>query len=93
MKINLEETIALPSGVTATLANGTLTIKGPKGEITRNLKDPLITIQTKDNTITIKRKKGTKRHKRIINSFAAHINNMIQGAQQPYQYILKILAL
>lgn len=90
MKINLEETVTLPSGVTATLANGIVTIKGPKGELERAMKDPMITIKLKENTVVITRKKGTKRQKRMINSFVAHLNNMIQGVQQPYQYRLKI---
>jgi large subunit ribosomal protein L6 len=90
MKANIEETVTLPSGITATLTNSILTVKGPKGEVSKNLADPLITLKIKENSITLTRKKASKRHKRIINSFIAHINNMIKGSQQPYQYRLKV---
>ncbi len=90
MKTKLEEKIELPTGVTATLANGLLMVKGPKGEASRNMKDPIIQIETKENTIAVSCTKGNRRQKRIINTFAAHIRNIIQGVQQPYQYRLKI---
>ncbi len=90
MKIKIEEKIELPNEITATIANDVLTVKGPKGEVAREMKDPEIKIKTEDKAITISCKKGNKRQKRIINSFAAHARNMIKGVQQPYQYRLKI---
>ena len=86
----IKETVTLPNGVTATISDGTLTVKGPKGDVSRSMKDPQITIKLQDNTITMSSKKDTKRQKRTINSFVAHINNMAKGTQQPYQYRLKI---
>ncbi len=90
MKTKIDETVQLPSGVSASLTNGIMTVKGPKGEVSRAMKDPLINIAAANNTITFACKKGSKRQKRVINTFTAHANNMIQGVQQPYQYRLKI---
>lgn len=90
MKVKIEETIELPSGVTATFAKRIITIKGPKGEATREIKDPKIKAVIKENKVTIEYKNAGKRQKRLINSFIAHINNCITGVQQPYQYKMKI---
>ncbi|MBW2970219.1 50S ribosomal protein L6 [Candidatus Woesearchaeota archaeon] len=86
----MQEEIQTPNEVTATAKDNTITIKGPKGEVQRTLKEPSIKLKTENNTIKITCKKGTKRQKRVINSFAAHIENMIKGVQEPYKYVLKI---
>lgn len=90
MKPALQEQLQLPSGVTATLAHGEMTVKGPKGEVTKILKDPQVNIKVEGNNVTFKSEKGTKRQKRTMNSFIAHLNNMIKGAQEPYKYVMKI---
>ena len=90
MKIKLEQKIEMPSGVTAAVANEILTIKGPKGEVSKELKYPLITLKAADNSVLISCSKGTKRQKRVINTFVANVKNMVQGVQEPYQYLLKI---
>jgi len=50
MKLDIIETSELPNGVTATEG---ITIKGPKGEVTKKLRDPQITITVETNKITI----------------------------------------
>lgn len=90
MKLDITETVKAPEGVTISLDGRTLTVKGPKGEITRRLPDPRIALVVKDNTVTLSCKNGTKRHKRTINTYRAHINNMTHGVQTPYHYKLKI---
>ena len=90
MKLKLDTIIELPGEVTASFANGLLLLKGPKGEVTRKLVDPLLSIKVESKKITLGCKKGTKRQKRMINTFEAHLQNMITGVQVPYQYRLKI---
>ena len=87
-KIN--EMIALPAGVTASVNHDKINIKGPKGEITRKLMDPKVTIEAKEEKITLTSPRSTKRDKRTVGTFTAHINNMIRGVQKPYVYKLKI---
>lgn len=90
MKLDIKETITMPNGVTATNNKGQITIKGPKGEVTKTMIDPRVTITAKDNTVEITSKKATKKQKRMIYTFVAHLNTMIKGVQEPYQYRLKI---
>jgi large subunit ribosomal protein L6 len=90
MKLSMDETVEMPGGVTASYANGVLTVKGPKGEVLRKMMDPELKIGVENNKFRISCKLASRRHKRVINSFIAHVNNMIKGVQQPYQYRLKI---
>ena len=85
-----ENKTELPSGITATIADGVVIVKGPKGEVSRNMKDPQIKIKQEGNSISFSAPKDTKRQRRVINSLTAHLNNMIKGVQQPYTYRLKI---
>jgi large subunit ribosomal protein L6 len=67
-----------------------MTVKGPKGEVIKMLKDPQLNIKTEGDKVTFASAKGTKRQKRVMNSFIAHLNNMIKGVQEPYKYVMKI---
>jgi len=90
MKQNVEETLAIPDGITVTLDKAVLTVKGPKGEIKRNvpIQEVKITIQAKEFKITAQ--KATKKEKTHLYSTLAHTKNMIKGVQKPYVYTLKI---
>ncbi|MBS3125536.1 50S ribosomal protein L6 [Candidatus Woesearchaeota archaeon] len=90
MKSKIDTSIELPQGVTASFASGVLLLKGPKGEVARKLADPLLVMKVEPNKVVISCPKGTKRQKRMMNTFEAHINNMTKGVQEPYQYRLKI---
>ena len=89
-KEQLTETITLPEGVTASLQDEHLQVKGEKGEITRKLSHPLITIGVGNNTITVSCSKDAKRKERALaGTFAAHCKSMIKGVTQGYTYTMK----
>ncbi len=90
MKLDIVEKVELPSGITASYSEGSLTIKGPKGEVSRLLKTPKVSMSVQGNVIEVNSTKATKREKRIAYSFLAHIKNMILGVQEPFVYRLKI---
>lgn len=86
----LGEEIEIPKGVVATMADGELKIKGAKGEATKKILDPMIKIKIEDNKIIIGGLRNTKKEKKMIGTFKAHINNVIVGCNEPYLYTLKI---
>ena len=90
MKERIESEIVLPQGVNASLENKFVIVKGPKGELRRELSYPTVKISVEGAKLTLVCEKGTKREKRMILSFAAHIKNMVNGVQNPYIYKLKI---
>ena len=81
--------ITLVANTTASMKDGVLTIKGPKGEIKREFK-PLIDIAIVDTTITLKPTRNSPFSASLWGTYASHISNMIQGVNKPYEKILKI---
>ena len=79
-------------GVSASVDNGMVIIKGEKGENKRNFFNPKIMIQVKGEEIIISTKTISKNQKRIINTFTAHIKNMIKGVNEEFVYELKIVS-
>ncbi len=86
----IEESVELPQGVTASTSNSTLTLKGPKGEASRNLYSEKAEVLAEDGKITIKAKRSTKKEKKVAGTFRAHINNMIKGVVEGHHYTLKV---
>ena len=75
----VKEQITVPDGVTASLENNVLTIKGGKGELSRTFIHPKIEMKVNGNTVEIHSKKVRRKEKALIGTFVAHIKNMIKG--------------
>lgn len=90
IKEKLNKEIEIPKGITLSFENNIMTAKGPKGEVKKKLLHPMIDIIIKENKLTITTKKNSKREKKILFTFNAHIKNMIKGASEGFNYKLKI---
>ena len=75
--------ITIPSDVTITLDGNKLTVKGPKGELTREF-NKLINIEVKDNELTCKRANEDLFTKSIHGTTNALIKNMIDGVSKGF---------
>lgn len=90
MKKEIFQTIEIPEGVEAELDGNMLTVKGPEGEVKKELRGENVNIEKRDNQIVVGNKKATKNEKKKINSIRAHIQNMIKGVTEKFEYQLKI---
>tara|TARA_Y100000310_G_scaffold278642_1_gene297209 strand:+ start:24484 stop:25026 length:543 start_codon:yes stop_codon:yes gene_type:complete len=90
MKQDIIKEIELGEGVTVSISAGTVTVKGPKGEVIKNLIHPRITFEQQENKLLLKTLKATKREKTLIGAFESHIKNMVKGVQEPFVYNMKI---
>lgn len=90
MAKEIQKVADIPEGVEVKVENGLVTVKGSKGEVSRNLKSPKIEIEVKDNQIQISTKKGTQREKKMIGTITAHTKNMMKGVSEGHNYKLKI---
>ena len=81
--------ITVPAGVEVKNENICLTVKGPKGEITRQFNNEL-TIEIEDGTITVKRPSDDKRHRSIHGLTRTLIANMVEGVTNGYSKTLEI---
>jgi len=82
--------IQIPENVRIEIKDGFLLVKGPEGENSRNFKLGKIQMTSEAGKIIIGAVGATKREKRLINTFFAHIMNMINGVQEKFEYLLKI---
>jgi large subunit ribosomal protein L6 len=77
--------IAIPAGVTVSVsADNTVTVKGPKGELTQKV-DSDITIAQEDGSVLVQRPSEQKRHKALHGLYRALINNMVKGVTEGYK--------
>lgn len=91
MKQDFEEIIEIPDGIQVT-SEKELVVKGSKGELKRDFTYPGISTTIEGKEIKIIAKKATKREKKLVYTYKAHINNMLKGVQEPWIYKLKICA-
>ena len=89
MKKELYKKIEIPEGIEAEIKGSLLRIKGPEGENSRRFILGPLEMVKEGNKISIGGKNATKREKKMMNTIAAHIKNMIKGVQQKFEYELK----
>jgi large subunit ribosomal protein L6 len=82
--------IQIPRGVTATLSGATLTVKGQKGQISREFRFPGIKITAGDKVI-VEATKFDKQTKATVGTYASHVSNMVKGVTEGYEYSMKIV--
>ena len=82
--------IEIPAGVTVTLNNSTVTVKGPKGELTRSF-NPDIEIKIEENLVTITRPTDVKEHRALHGTTRALIANMVEGVSKGFERKLELI--
>ncbi|BAD85714.1 LSU ribosomal protein L6P [Thermococcus kodakarensis KOD1] len=87
----IREEIEIPEGVEVTVEGNTVKVKGPKGELQRELKYPGVQIFTEDGKVVIYKEFPRKKDVAIVRTFKAHINNMIKGVTEGFKYRLKVV--
>ena len=70
--------ITVPDKVTVTVQDNLVTVKGPKGELSRQISKEL-TVELKDGVITVTRPSDDKIHRSLHGLSRTLINNMILG--------------
>ena len=81
--------IAVPSGVDVSIDGRKLTIKGPKGSLTREL-HPDMTVVREDGTIVVRRPTEQKEHKQLHGLTRTLVSNMVVGVTTGYRKPLEI---
>ena len=82
--------IAIPAGVTVTLKDDVVTVKGPKGELSQYV-NPLITVTVEGNEVVVSRSSDEKQERAFHGLYRALINNMVVGVSQGYKAELELV--
>jgi large subunit ribosomal protein L6 len=82
--------VEVPSGVEVKINNTTITVKGPKGELQREIHHDMI-VKQEDNTITVARPSDHKEHRSLHGTTRSMINNMIEGVTKGFEKKLELV--
>jgi large subunit ribosomal protein L6 len=81
--------IAIPNGVKVSLEHGLLTVKGPKGELKRNLIEG-VSLDIEADQIVVSRQSETKACGALQGLVRALTANMVEGVSKGFERVLEI---
>ena len=81
--------IHVPAGVTVTIKDNVVTVKGPKGELVQEV-NPDINVTLEDGVIHLTRPTDDKNHRALHGLYRSLINNMVVGVTQGYEKVLEV---
>lgn len=85
--------ITIPAGVEVNIAAGNeVTVKGPKGELSRKF-NPELVIKQEEGILTVARPNETKAMKQLHGTTRALISNMIVGVHEGFKKTLELVGI
>ena len=81
--------VVIPQGVTVSKEGNTVTVKGPKGTLSREVR-PQISVEIKDNEVILTRSSDDKEIRGYHGPYRQLIHNMVVGVSQGYTKTLVI---
>ncbi len=82
--------ISIPSGVSVTVQDNLVTVKGPKGTLHQEL-NPNITIKVEDGQINVSRPDDEKLNRSMHGLYRSLIQNMVVGVSEGYKKTLELV--
>lgn len=76
--------ISIPAGVTVTFDAHAVRVKGPKGELSRALRDE-VTFTQENGVITSEPRRNDKFSRSLWGTYMSHVQNMIAGVVTPFE--------
>lgn len=84
-----KQPIELPEKVDIKINKNEVTVKGPKGELTRTF-NPDMTIELEDGVVTVTRPSDLRHHRALHGLTRALLNNMVTGVSEGFRKTLEI---
>jgi large subunit ribosomal protein L6 len=85
-----KKVIALPEGVEIAQNGNVLTVKGPKGTLTRALHKDMI-IKVENNELVVERPSDNKLHRALHGTTRSVVNNMVEGVTKGFEKTLELV--
>ncbi|MBR3686215.1 MAG: 50S ribosomal protein L6 [Clostridia bacterium] len=82
--------VEIPAGVTVTVNGNTVTVKGPKGTLTKSFSER-ITVAVEGNQVLVTRPTDEKEDRSLHGLTRALVQNMVTGVHTGYKKILMIM--
>jgi large subunit ribosomal protein L6 len=84
-----KKAVAIPGGVTATIENGTLSVKGPKGTLSMGLSD-LIDYKVEGDEIAVNPANDSKQARAFWGMQRTLVSNLVEGVTEGFSKTLEI---
>ena len=81
--------VAIPAGVTASMADGVLSVKGPKGQLSMPLSD-LISYEIKDEGVSVQPANKSKEARAFWGMQRTLVQNLVTGVTEGFTKVLEI---
>lgn len=88
---NIEKEIGIPDAVSVEVNGRRISAKGKHGEIAREFNVAGIAFENTGKAIVIRAGDAKKKTEKIVNTVAAHIKNILNGAGSGFEYKLKVV--
>ena len=85
-----KQPIAIPAGVEVKIDGNTVTVKGPKGELTRTFA-PILTISQNEAVLTVERPDDTRESKSLHGLTRTLLANMVEGVNTGFSKKLQMV--
>lgn len=82
--------ISIPAGVTVSVQDGVVTVKGPKGTLSQDI-NPNITVTVEGDVLTVTRPDDEKQNRSLHGLYRALIKNMVVGVSEGYSKTLELV--
>lgn len=82
--------ISIPQGVTISVNDSVVTVKGPKGELKQDVNPDMI-INQEDGQLSLERPSESKSHKSMHGLYRSLISNMVEGVTNGYKKELELV--
>jgi large subunit ribosomal protein L6 len=82
--------ITIPAGVTVSVKDAVVTVKGPKGTLTQEV-DRDIIVEVVENEVIVKRPTEQIRHRAMHGLYRSLISNLVKGVTEGYKKELELV--
>lgn len=83
--------IAVPAGVTTTIAGQSVTVAGPKGTLSLNVAEPILVTKEEDGTLVVTRPNDERDSRSLHGLTRTLIANMVTGVTTGFEKSLEIV--
>jgi large subunit ribosomal protein L6 len=82
--------LTVPSGVTVNIEGENITVKGPKGELSRRLPAEML-VRLEGDVLTVERPSDAKKHRAYHGLTRSLVANMVEGVSRGFEKTLEIV--
>lgn len=85
-----KQPVAVPNGVTVEIKESNVTVKGPKGELSKDFHRD-IKIKMEENNLLVTRDSESKEHRALHGLTRSILNNMVEGVTKGFERKMEII--